>query len=390
MDPAQIALEATRNALRGVWSRLLRIELVGLEEIRQVPRWEQSAWQRARLDISGWASRAPILFGAFVTAATGASVAAATVFPSSTLGTGLKIALGAGSAVGGFVVAVAVLTGGAWLLAFPRQRKEARLELARRASETVEAIPGATALRKRCREFADELDGVVQRAAFDVPPNDVEHAIRQLGTGRPLLAPAVEAALRLYIEGDYRMRGLVLVDEAIEAGIASREERKVVASPKSIPVVAAVFRRAADAEDAEAPAADESDCRRELLAQAHTVFTELETARYQLEEAKKRMRGWTSDDALPMARFAPWQESLATATRGTVTAALRGAYIWMERTNVEMAKREAAELNVVGTIARRLNGLTFFPADVEKIDEGISRIRNAQEHLQRLIGDNEA
>jgi hypothetical protein len=45
----------------------------------------------------------------------------------------------------------------------------------------------------------------------------------------------------------------------------------------------------------------------ELLSLANEVFTELETARYQLVEAKSRRRGWRMLDMLPGAKFDKWQ-----------------------------------------------------------------------------------
>ena len=128
------------------------------------------------------------------------------------------------------------------------------------------------------------------------------------------------------------------------------------------------------------------DTRRlELLRQAHAVLTELETARYQLEEAKEKRRGWHATDALPTAKFAEWRADQATATQGGVFAALRGTYIWMERMNVAMAKRERTETNAVGTVTRFVTGLGLHTYDIKHIDEGLSRIQNAKEHLDRLV-----
>lgn len=63
-------------------------------------------------------------------------------------------------------------------------------------------------LRKRCREFADELDGVVQLATFqERPGTDVGHAMTQMKMRRHLLHPAADAALRLYVEGGYACAG---------------------------------------------------------------------------------------------------------------------------------------------------------------------------------------
>ena len=45
----------------------------------------------------------------------------------------------------------------------------------------------------------------------------------------------------------------------------------------------------------------------EMLSLVNEVFTELETARYQLDEATSRRRGWRGLDMLPGAKFDKWQ-----------------------------------------------------------------------------------
>jgi hypothetical protein len=65
--------------------------------------------------------------------------------------------------------------------------------------------------------------------------------------------------------------------------------------------------------------------------------------------------------------------------------ALRGAYIWMHRKNMEMQRREASENIGKGQLPG--TGLALTQSDLDKLSEGTSRIRNAQEHLQSLIDE---
>jgi hypothetical protein len=117
------------------------------------------------------------------------------------------------------------------------------------------------------------------------------------------------------------------------------------------------------------PSAD----RYELLRVAREVSTELETARYQLEEAKAARLGWHSYDMLPAAKFDAWQKSLATVTEGEVHAAMQGYYIWAHRMNIAMQVRESKELNAVGTLLEG-DGLTLSNDDLLELDEGLTSI----------------
>jgi hypothetical protein len=65
--------------------------------------------------------------------------------------------------------------------------------------------------------------------------------------------------------------------------------------------------------------------------------------------------------------------------------AIRGAYIWMHRKNMEMQRREVSENIGQGHLPG--TGLALTTIDLERLDEGTSRIRNAQNHLQSLIAD---
>lgn len=97
---------------------------------KAVPAIEQTAWQRAKVDTSSFAAGWPILFGALVTA----GVAAGGVLPAVwTSGyTTLVIVVGAvAGALVGFFLVIALVALVCWLLAFPRQRNEARGEVKR-------------------------------------------------------------------------------------------------------------------------------------------------------------------------------------------------------------------------------------------------------------------
>jgi hypothetical protein len=93
----------------------------------RVPKLEQSAAQRARVDTSAWASR-PIRFGLLTTCAVaGAGVLGAVL--ASALPLAAQAAVAIGAAFVGFTAAVGALFAIEWLAAVPRQRNEARDEL---------------------------------------------------------------------------------------------------------------------------------------------------------------------------------------------------------------------------------------------------------------------
>lgn len=94
----------------------------------QIPKLDQTAAQRARVDTSAWASQAPIKFGLLTTCAVaGAGFLGAVL--ASALPVGGQVAVAVGAACTGFVAPVGVLFAIEWLTAFPRQRNEARNEL---------------------------------------------------------------------------------------------------------------------------------------------------------------------------------------------------------------------------------------------------------------------
>ena len=72
-------------------------------------------------------------------------------------------------------------------------------------------------------------------------------------------------------------------------------------------------------------APEEREAQGRLLSLAHEVFTELETNRYQLNEAKQRLLGWFSDDMLQAAKFDKWQKDPMAVSHTEVMKALRGA-----------------------------------------------------------------
>ena len=80
-----------------------------------------------------------------------------------------------------------------------------------------------------------------------------------------------------------------------------------------------------------------------LVTLANEVITELETARYQLAEAKAKGRGWRMLDMLPAAKFDMWQKDSDAVNQRLVMKALRGTYICMHRLNIEMQERERAQ-----------------------------------------------
>jgi HNH endonuclease len=122
-----------------------------------------------------------------------------------------------------------------------------------------------------------------------------------------------------------------------------------------------------------------------MISLANEVFTELETARYQLEEAKSRRRGWRSLDMLPGAKFDKWQLDPVAVRDTEMMKAFRGVYVWMHRKNMEMQRREISENVDKGQLPGA--GLALTQGDLESLEEGLSRIRNAQDHLQRLISE---
>ena len=151
------------------------------------------------------------------------------------------------------------------------------------------------------------------------------------------------------------------------------------------PVASRIRKAMAEAASQHAPVSRtaEEDGRRRVLALAHEVLTELETDRYQLAEAREREYGWGANDMLQGAKFDKWQKDPDAVVHRDVMDALRGTYIWLHRKNIEMQAREAAELSFVGGI---LNGpgLMLDATDLAAVDEGMTRIVNAQQHLRRL------
>lgn len=129
--------------------------------------------------------------------------------------------------------------------------------------------------------------------------------------------------------------------------------------------------------------AENSERQGHTMSLAQEVLTELETARYQLDEAKRRARGWRMLDMLPAAKFDKWQQDSVAVGYTGVMDALRGVYVWMHRLNMEMHRRERAENTKLGALPG--NGLALTREDLEGLEEGMSRIHNAQEHLRELI-----
>lgn len=124
--------------------RALPARLVGLLVTRaeEVPLHAQSASQRARVDVSTFAKRSPIFFGAVTVATTAGCGTAAAALVSGKATLVVQIAVAVGGAVIGFLVPVAMILLGCWLTAPVRQRNEARAEFQQR----IEPIdPGALA-----------------------------------------------------------------------------------------------------------------------------------------------------------------------------------------------------------------------------------------------------
>ena len=138
---------ATMNAIveRSPW-RLARLFSRWAAPAAQVPRLEQSAAQRARVDTSAWVTRAPIRFG-LLTAGSGAGATAFGAWFASALPAAAQVAVSVGAACVGFVVPVAVLFAIEWVCAFPRQREEARDEVKR--------LTQSADIAQLAREFSD-------------------------------------------------------------------------------------------------------------------------------------------------------------------------------------------------------------------------------------------
>jgi hypothetical protein len=200
---------------RGWPERLRRAFAVELEPATH-PRYRDTAWSDTRAIIR---HRAIVVAVAVVTLA--ASIAGAL---DSTLSVPLKVMLAAlGAGVGSFVILVPLVYCASLAAAPHRQRNEAR----RRTWQLAASDHGASltaqtvvTLRRRCRQFADELDDVGELAHY-----------------------------RVYVSGtNYRLRGLALLDEVIEAGLATPAEREIVEEPATIQQVRHVFRRIAAGE----------------------------------------------------------------------------------------------------------------------------------------------
>jgi hypothetical protein len=135
------------------------------------------------------------------------------------------------------------------------------------------------------------------------------------------------------------------------------------------------------------PSPVETTERRELLGLAQAMTTELETCRYRLSEAKQRRRGWLSGRNLPAETYnTRWTTSLATADQVAVNNALRGFYIWADHMNSQMLRRAQNEASAVGEVLFG-KSLALGDEDVTELDEGISRIKNAQEKLAALTSE---
>lgn len=120
-----------------------------------MPLHAQSASQRARVDVSEFAKRRPIFFGAVTVATTAGCGTAAAALVSSKAKLVVHIAAAVGGAVIGFLLPVAVILLGCWLTAPTRQRNEARAELQQRVKPTDPAA------------LADEFEAAVVGSAQD-------------------------------------------------------------------------------------------------------------------------------------------------------------------------------------------------------------------------------
>lgn len=135
---------------------------------------------------------------------------------------------------------------------------------------------------------------------------------------------------------------------------------------------------------AEIAARAQDEVRGRVRSLAHEVVTELETNRYQLDEAKAREYGWSRDDMLQAAKFDKWQKDPDASADTDVMDALRGTYIWLHRKNLEMQRREQAAWNAVGHAVDE-PGLMLDAHDLAGLEEGMRRITNAQDRLRALI-----
>jgi hypothetical protein len=129
----RMLLTSITKPLRELPARLFAPLVAQAEE---VPLQAQSASQRARVDVSEFAKRRPILFGAVTVAATAGCGTAAAALVSSKTTLVIHIAVAVGGAVIGFLLPVAVILLGCWLTAPTRQRNEARVELQQRIEPT--------------------------------------------------------------------------------------------------------------------------------------------------------------------------------------------------------------------------------------------------------------
>jgi hypothetical protein len=124
--------------------------------------------------------------------------------------------------------------------------------------------------------------------------------------------------------------------------------------------------------------------RRTLLSLAQAVETELETCRYRLHEAKGDRRGWFSERNLPAETYnTRWTPSLVTADQVSINDALRAFYVWADEANHKMSRRASNEVLAIGGVLEG-KSLDLDDGDVGELDDGLSRIRNAQEHLTKL------
>ena len=150
-------------------------------------------------------------------------------------------------AVIAFAATLAVLFLVSWLVIAPvRDRVHTRNEVRRLSTGTRDE--SATTLPERCESFADELDKVWSRAALDLP------ALSNPVPGTLAGAQVGSAANKLYLD-EFRMRGLALMRELVDAGLATPDVRRRLADLDMPEPAAAVFREIATAGTAELPLA---------------------------------------------------------------------------------------------------------------------------------------
>jgi hypothetical protein len=174
------------------------------------------------------------------------------------------------------------------------------------------------------------------------------------------------------------------LDGITRAQFNRRPDVRAAIGPAATSIRTAIDAAASHAAPVSRPGQD--DARRRVLSLAHEVLTELETDRYQLDEAKKQEHGWAATDMLQAAKFDKWQKDPDAVAHTDVMDALRGTYIRLHRKNVEMQARERAEWNAVGGTLDE-PGLTLNAHDLADLDEGMSRIQDAQDHLRRLCAE---